>query len=137
MVSHFYQGVRGQVGATRIDRSYHWGGITVLEASYVSVALSDHLSFLVKITVPEIDKILPPQCRPHFKTSPEVIMDKVFRDRLVMELVSWQQVRERGLAIMLWWEYIVKPGIRKLAIQRSKELNQEKRSRMNYLLFKQ
>ena len=38
---------------------------------------------------------------------------------------------------MQWWEWIVKPGVRRLAIQRSKELNQLKRSRMNCLLLKQ
>ena len=87
--------------------------------------------------VPEISRMLPPQSRTLFKTSREVVLDKVFRDRLAKEMVDWQQVRERGLAIMQWWELIVKPGIRRLAIQRSKELNKIKRSRMNCLLLKQ
>ena len=135
--SHFYTRGEGQVGATRIDRSYHWGNISIQDALYESVAFSDHFCLVVKMTVPEICRALPPQSRPLFKTSPEVVSDQVFRDRLVKEMLDWQQVRERGLAILQWWELIVKPGIRRLAIQRSKEINKIKRSRMNCLLLKQ
>ena len=37
----------------------------------------------------------------------------------------------------MWWELIVKPGIKKLAIQRSKEINREKRGQLNLLLLRQ
>ena len=135
--SHYYTRVGGQVGATRIDRSYHWGNIIIEDASYMSVAFSDHFAMIIRMTVPEISRLLPPLSRPLFKISPEVVFDKVFRDRLVKEMFEWQQVRERGLDVMEWWEVMIKPGIRKLAIQRSKELNKIKRSRMNCLLLKQ
>ena len=52
-------------------------------------------------------------------------------------MLEWQQVRERGLPIMKWWELIVKPWIRKLTIQRSREINKTKRSTLNCLLLKQ
>ena len=125
------------MGASRIDRSYHWGNITMLEAGYVSVAFSDHCAYLLKMTLPEFSRVLPPHSRPLFKTSPEVVHDKAFKVRLEKEMMEWQQVKERGLGVMQWWELIVKPGIRKLAIQRSKELNKCKRSRMNCMLLKQ
>ena len=135
--SRYYSGAGGYVGASRIDRSYHWGNVAIEEASYISVAFSDHFAFSIKISLPILSKILPPQCRPLLKISPEVVHDREFKARLETEMVVWQQVKNRGLNIMKWWELIVKPGIRKLAIQRSKELNKCKRSRMNCLLLKQ
>ena len=65
------------------------------------------------------------------------MQDKLFKIRLEKEMMEWKQVMERGLAVMQWWEWIVKPGIRRLAIQRSKELNQLKRSRMNCFYTKE
>ena len=41
------------------------------------------------------------------------------------------------MAVLRWWEIYVKPGIRRIAIQRSKELNKEKRSKLNLLLLNQ
>ena len=38
---------------------------------------------------------------------------------------------------MVWWEMVVKPGIRKRGIKRSKELNMEKRESLNLLLLRQ
>ena len=105
----------------RIDRSYNWGRVAVTEAEYQSIAFSDHMAFIVKLSVPGLNNIISPKTRPLFKTSPEVIFDKVFKKRLQMEMVGWQQVKDRGLPILSWWEIIVKPGIRSLAINRSKE----------------
>ena len=50
---------------------------------------------------------------------------------------DWKQVKDLGLDVLKWWELIVKPGIKKLAIQRSKELNQEKHGHLNLLLLQQ
>ena len=110
--SRYYSGANGEIGASRIDRSYHWGNLSVVVAEYLSVAFSDHMSFVVRLSLPGLDKIISPKTRPHFKTSPEVIHDKAFRRRLMEEMVGWQQVKDRGLNIMSWWELIVKPGIR-------------------------
>ena len=134
--SRYYTGAGGQVGASRIDRSYHWGNIKIIEASYISVAFSDHFAYLVKISLPCINKILPPQSRPSFKISPEVVHDEQFKARLEKEMVDWQLVRERGLSVLLWWELVVKPGIRKIAMERNKEINKIRRSRLNFLLLK-
>ena len=38
---------------------------------------------------------------------------------------------------LLWWEYTVKPGIKKLAIDRGKEINKDKRSELNLILLRQ
>ena len=81
--------------------------------------------------------LLLPQSRPLFKISPDVVHDELFKKRLEHEFAGWQQVKERGLAILAWWEIVVKPGVRRLAINRSKELNKQRRSQLNCLLLKQ
>ena len=39
--------------------------------------------------------------------------------------------------ILQWWEMLVKPGIKRLGIQRSKELGKAKREELNLLLLRQ
>ena len=50
---------------------------------------------------------------------------------------DWEEIKDLGLHILQWWELVVKPGVKKLAIQRSKELNREKRGELNLLLIRQ
>ena len=52
-------------------------------------------------------------------------------------MVMWKEVKSLGVPVLHWWEGLVKPGIKKLAINRSKELNKEKRSELNLLLLRQ
>ena len=44
MVYSRYYGRGGQDGATRIDMSYSWGEVILVEAKYQSLAFSDHLA---------------------------------------------------------------------------------------------
>ena len=88
-----------------------------------SVAFSDHLVYLVKLSLPDpILKILSPKARPFFKTKPEIIRDQQFKVQLQVAMLKWQEVRQAGLQVLDWWELIVKPGIKRLAIIRSKEI---------------
>ena len=52
-------------------------------------------------------------------------------------MVGWLEVKQRGLAILPWWEIVVKPGIRRIAITRSKEIKKQKRSKLNCMMLKQ
>ena len=38
-------------------------------------------------------------------------------------MLCWDDIRKDGLPILSWWEMIVKPGLRKLDMERSKEIN--------------
>ena len=55
----------------------------------------------------------------------------------------WQRVRQfqnensRELGTLYWWEKLVKPGINKIALQRSKEINKARREELNLLLLRQ
>ena len=125
-------------GATRIDRSYIWGDITIHEATYLPVAFSDHFGYVVKMQLPEnMSKIFSPKARPFYKTSPEVIMDNIFQKRVEAALTDWLEIKDNGLQILKWWEIIVKPGIKRIAKTRSKEINKRKRCQLNLLLLRQ
>ena len=119
--SHHYSNTRTGSGATRIDRSYSFGEVFPVEAKYVSVAFSDHMSLIVKIHLPSpFSTVLCPKTRPVFKTKPEVVKDRVFQARLSSNMKEWEEVRQFGVPVLTWWEALVKPGIRKLAIERGK-----------------
>ena len=136
--SRYYGNDRHGEGATRIDRNYHYGSIKLVEVKYCSIAFSDHMGLIVTIKLPDpLAKILSPKSRPLFKTKPEVISDKLFQERLAENMEQWLQVKELGVPVLTWWEGMVKPGIKKLAINRSKELNNERRSELNLLLLRQ
>ena len=122
----------------RIDRSYHFGGLKVLEAKYLPLAFSDHFGLVVKYELPDLlSRAFCPKSRHTFRLRAEVIKDSVFHQRLKESMVSWQALRGYGLDTVLWWEKVVKPGIKKLGLQRSKELSKEKREALNLLLLRQ
>ena len=81
-------------------------------------------------------RLLSPKSRPLFKANPVVIRDSVFKSRLTEHFSVWSQAREK-LGFMVWWEDLVKPGIRKLLIERGKEINKAKRGKLNLLLVRQ
>ena len=136
--SRFYSNERHGDGATRIDRSYFFGDVVPTEAKYVSVAFSDHLSYIVTLKLPSpLATILSPKSRPLFKTKPEIVKDKVFQARLANSMKEWEAVKQFGVPTLTWWEVLVKPGIKKLAIERGKEINKERRSLLNLLMLRQ
>ena len=135
--SRHYENTRAS-GATRIDRSYHYGGLKVLEAKYLPLAFSDHFGYVVKYELPELlSRAFCPKSRHNFRLKAEVIKDSLFQERLKDSMVSWKCLRGFGLDTMIWWEKVVKPGIKKLGLQRCKELGKEKREYLNLLLLRQ
>ena len=136
--SHFYSNARTGDGATRIDRAYFFGDLKVSAAKYVSVAFTDHLSYIVTLQVPTpLESLLSPRSRHFFKTTPAIVKDKVFQARLFNSMEEWKEVKAFGVPVLAWWEGIVKPGIKKLAIERGKELNKERRGHLNLLMLRQ
>ena len=52
-------------------------------------------------------------------------------------MIEWQEVRGFGVSLLTWWEVLVKPGIRKLALERGRELSRAKQSVLNLLIMRQ
>ena len=141
--SRYYANTRAE-GASRIDRCYHFGSVEIKMAKYVPLAFSDHFAHVVQLALPDsVSKILSPKSRSSFRLRTEVIQDPLFQDRLGEAMISWQRVRgfqdeeSKQLGVLFWWESLVKPGIRKLAIQRSKEINIARKEEFNLLLLRQ
>ena len=139
--SRYYENSRAE-GATRIDRNYHFGDLEVIAAEYQPLAFSDHFGLITRVSLADpLSKVLSPKSRSAFRLTAEVIKDTLFKERLGAAMISWQRVREfQGkcdLGILQWWDLLVKPGIRKLGIERSKELSKEKKEELNLLLLRQ
>ena len=135
--SHYY--TSGDIhGATRIDRQYVWGNVTVKSSKYLPIAFSDHCGLLTCLSTPLCltRHDIPPVPR-NFKIRNEVAEDSIFHRQVSTALIDWLKIREEGLDTLTWWELVIKPGIRSIAIERSKELNQEHRGTLNLLLIKQ
>ena len=108
------------------------------DARYEPLAFSDHMAYLVSYSMPmQSARVFSPRSRPLFKVRPEVISDNLFQERLSDSMADWKEIKDLGLEVLQWWELVVKPGIKKLAIQRSKELNRDKRGQLNLLLIQQ
>ena len=85
-----YHTVQQGKGATRIDRSYSWGELKVIEARYEPIAFSDHMADIVTLSLPDsMARILSPRSRPLFKIKTEVIRDKIFQERLKASMMDW------------------------------------------------
>ena len=135
--SRYYGDSRSE-GATRIDRSYHYGDITIKKAIYLPIAFSDHHAHLVTVEVPNpFSKLLCPRPKPAFRIKTEVVQDKFFQQQLAEQMTIWQNVRSFGLPVLPWWESLVKPGIKKLAQKRSRELNKLSKEEFNLLRLRQ
>ena len=136
--SRYYGNDRAGFGATRIDRCYVFGSLQPWSAQYISVAFSDHLSHIVTVKLPAtLSKAVSPKSRLLFKTRPEIVKDPIFKARLSQSMEEWNQVKQFGVPVLTWWEVLVKPGLRKLAIERTKELNKERRKYLNLLMLRQ
>ena len=61
-----------------------------------------------------------------------------FPKQLMQSFQLWLEVRASTcLATLDWWEMIVKPNIKKLLINRGRELSKHKRGELNLLLIRQ
>ena len=140
--SRFYENSRAE-GASRIDRCYSFGHLVEKQAVYVPVAFSDHFAKVVEYLLPEkLSFLISPKCRPSFRIQAEVIKDEEFKERLEASLQIWERVRSfsdntNGSAILSWWEQLVKPGIKQLAIERTKEMYTCRKEVLNLLLIRQ
>ena len=135
--SRYYDDVRSQ-GASRIDRQYHWGNVTIKEAKYLPMSFSDHHGLVVQVLLPDpLGKILCPKGRPSFRLKGDVIGDTIFQDSLREAMLGWRRIQSFGMETLQWWEVVVKPGIRKLAGIRAKEMSKDRKSELNLLLVRQ
>ena len=135
--SRYYCTGRGE-GATRIDRCYHYGDVEIRSATYLPLAFSDHHAHVVEILLPDpFARLICPESYPSFRIKAEVVQDETFKAQLADAMLGWQAVRSYGLDTLQWWEHLVKPGVKKLAQKRCRELNRDKHGELNLLRLRQ
>ena len=135
--SRYFENTRGE-GATRIDRSYHYGDIEINYASYKPLAFSDHHAHIINITLPtQFSRLSCPRGNYTFRIKAEVVNDPLFQDRLREALLGWLNIKSFGLDVLVWWENIVKPGIKKLAQMRSREMSKQMKGELNLFRLRQ
>jgi hypothetical protein len=92
----------------------------------------------VKIKLPaKFSRLLSPKFKPQFKSKSDVIKDEEFNRRLTENLREWNMIRELGVDVLVWWELLLKPGMRKLLIECGKEIKQERLGFLNLLQLRQ
>ena len=126
---------RGVKGATRLDRIYSWGEFVIDEAEYVGISFSDHLAHIAKIDCHNECEEVNPKKRNIYKVKHYLAFDEVFLNSVRNEFPIWVDVKY-NYSPVTWWEYCVKPNIKKLAIQREKEINTLRRQELEALQLK-
>ena len=134
--SRYYSSEHGG-GATRIDRFYNYGDVSIIDAQYLGVSFSDHHCLLLKIKLPDpFSRLISPKSRMPFKANPQVVKDEIFKSRLKDKFNGWKEGK-CNMEFMVWWEEVVKPGVKRLLLERGKEMKSESRGQLNLLLVRQ
>ena len=95
------------------------------------------MGHIVSLVLPDqLSRMMCPKTRPTFKIKQDVVKDSLFQERLRDSMENWTEIKSYGLDVVPWWDLIVKPGVKQLAIQRSKEMNKLKRGEINLLFLR-
>ena len=120
---------KGKEGATRIDRCYSWGNVKVQEAEYLVVSFSDHLAHVITFNTPTIKSKNESRRKSLYKIKHHVVEDDLFQKSVRTCFQEWLLLKD-GVTPTFWWENVVKPGIKSLAISREKEINMQRRRKL-------
>ena len=136
--SHFYNWNSGgtlRQGASRIDRSYAWGGLKILKASYLSTAYSDHFLHLVKINTPTPSQNRNKTFKPYYKMSKEILEELEFKE-IIRNTVMARERSRFILPLDQWWEAL-KSDIRREAKQYEYVKRKKRKARLTFLMMAQ
>ena len=120
---------KGKEGATRIDRSYSWGNVCVKEAEYLVVSFSDHLAHVITTEKPSNNSRDKFNRKSLYKIKHFVVEDGEFQSNIKRRFQEWVLLKD-GLTPTFWWENVVKPDIKAIALSREKEINVQRRRKI-------
>ena len=91
------------------------------------IAFSHHWGQTVKIQLTEnITTLQCPKPKNDFKIRKEIVDNEEFQEEFIQEYTHWEFLKEKyNYNILEWWECIVKPGIKSIAIKHTKEENKK------------
>ena len=136
--SRYYE-IQNKQGATRIDRIYASSTLFILQAKYIPLSFSDHWGHIIKIKIHDDITILQcPRPKSDFKIKTKIVDDISFQKEVATSLEYWKYLKEKyDHNILEWWEFIVKKGIRDIAIDHTREQNKENQGKLNLLMLTQ
>ena len=137
--SRYYQKQTTFDGGSRLYRSYSSRCIIPNKSTYHPVAMSDHFMLEVNYILQEpFNLFYIPKPKLPFKIKPEIVNDPDFVLEIQENIQIWKNLWELyKYDILDWWEFMIKPGIRRIAIKYSRIINKRKNGRLNLLLLKQ
>ena len=137
--SHFYNSDRSgkarTTGASRLDRSYVWGGVPVRRSEYTAASFSDHFLHLIEVQCPEAQGEQEILHKPYFKISPDIAKDEDFKTKVEEVTNAWLKAKEK-MPLLLWWD-MLKKDVKNAAKQIKLKRARDQKSRLNYLLLAQ
>ena len=109
------------------------------KSTYHPVVMSDHFMLEVNYILQEpFNLFYIPKPKLPFKIKPEIVNDPDFVLEIQENIQIWKNLWELyKYDILDWWEFMIKPGIRRIAIKYSRIINKRKNGRLNLLLLKQ
>ena len=124
-------------GASRLDRIYTSKNIYPIHSRYIDNAFSDHKRYITMLKIDNRynnNSVLIP--KPSFKIKPNIIDNETFPIHIHMRN-SNELLKKHNYNIIEWWEVLVKPGIKKLAQKRSREITRTRKEELNLLRLRQ
>ena len=61
----------------------------------------------------------------------------IVRENRLPSYLIWLNIKSFGLDVLVWWENIVKPGLKKLAQTRSREISKQVKGELNLFRLRQ
>ena len=92
--------------------------MTITNAKYLPNPFSYHFCYVTSIKTDNYSqKLHIPKPLPSFKIHPKVVDDPDFQSEINLELDKWTINKDKyGYNTVDWWESVVKPGIKYIAI---------------------
>ena len=133
-----YYNAGGMEHYARLDRCLMGGKLlSVIDSEHSAYAHSDHLAIISHFNWSGQGSPCPiPWAKPPPRLRRQVILDKLFQERVAIAALKWEKLRG-DLDPQLLWEESYKKGILKIGLTRAFELRQEKRGEYNALCLMQ
>ena len=137
--SRYYSSKDSSSGATRLDRIYLSKHQTPTFPKYLPNPFSDHYCYITKIKTDDFSqKSFIPKPKPSFKIHPKIVDDPEFQNEIKLKLDKWTATKNKfNYNTVDWWESVVKPGIKNIAITFTRSHNKSKYRELNMLYLKQ
>ena len=99
------------------------------EAEYLVVSFSDHLAHVITTETPITNSQNKCNRKSLYKIKHFVVEDDEFQSNIKKRFQEWVLLKD-GLTPTFWWENVVKPDIKAIALSREKEINVQRRRKI-------